>query len=147
MHIVFGWGKKKDDLAYVVSDFNVALSSSEEYGVGLGNVLPGQISVTLEIEASYKGKPAADILQFAKDQHNLAKTDGQGKIVIYPEIDVGQAIQEIEFKDAWISDISTGGSMTDKVFNVGLTITAASIKMSDVEFTDLRRKKLVTPVK
>ena len=149
MHIVFGWGKNLSptDLKYVVTNYNLSFSSSEEYGVGLGNCLPGQISVSLEIEASYKGKPAEDIFKFAKNQHDLAKAEGAAMIVVYPEIEVGQAIQEIVIDNAWITAISTGTSLHDKVFNVNLTIMAANVTISNVEFVDHRRAKLLAPGK
>ena len=87
MYIKFGWGRNlsKDDLKYTATEFNVSLSSSEEYGIGLGNCLPGQININLEVEPSYQHKPATDILKFAKNQHDIAKTEGAGKIVVYPE--------------------------------------------------------------
>jgi hypothetical protein len=149
MHIVFGWGKNLSpaDLKYVVTDYNLSFSSSEEYGVGLGNCLPSQVSVTLEIEASYEGKPAQEIFKFAKNQHDTAKAEGGAMIVVYPEIEVGQAVQEIVIDNAWIADISTGTSIHDKVFNVHLTIMAAKVTISDVEFVDHRRAKLLTPLK
>jgi hypothetical protein len=149
MYIKFGWGRNlsKDDLKYTATDFNVSLSSSEEYGIGLGNCLPGQININLEVEPSYQHKPATDILKFAKNQHDIAKTEGAGKIVVYPEEDVGQATQEIEFKDAWIADLVSGGTMRDRAFTLRLSIVAGNIKMSDVEFVDQRRTKLLTPSK
>jgi hypothetical protein len=145
MFIKFGWGKnlQATDLKYDVADFNVSLSSSEEYGEGLGNCLPGQVNVRLEIPASYDSKPAQDIFQFAKTQHSKVMDDGAGKIVVYREEKVGQYVQEVDFSDAWIADISTGASMDDNKFDVTLNITAAKIKVSDVEFVDARREKLV----
>jgi hypothetical protein len=149
MYIKFGWGKdlKPDDLKYVCTGFNLSFSSSEEYGVGLGNCLPSQIGVTLEVEASFGTKPAEDIFNFAKNQHSDAKTKGGAMIVVYPEQDVGQAIQQIDIDDAWITNISTGAGIHDNYFTVQLAIMAAKVTISGVEFVDKRRAKLLSSIK
>ncbi len=145
MHILFGWGKNvgKADLKYVVTDYNITLSSSDEYAGGLGNCVPGSISVTIEIPPNQKAKPAVDLFKFAKNQHDVAKNEGAGKIVVYEGIEVGQPIQEIAFEKAWITDISSGASRHDQQFTVHLTIATASIQISDVKFEDKRKSDLV----
>ena len=145
MHILFGWGKDvgKDDLKYVVTDFNVSLASSEEFAGGLGNCVPRQISVSLEIPPDQKAKPAADLFKFAKNQHDTAKNEGGGKIIVYEGREVGQPIQEVSFEKAWITDISSGASRHDQEFNLQLTIVAPTITVSDVKFEDKRRGELV----
>jgi hypothetical protein len=149
VYIKFGWGKNLDNksLKYVASDFSASFSSSEEYGVGLGNCLPSQLNVTLEVEARYDQKPATEIFKFSKEQHSVARTDGAGKIVVYPEIDIEQIIQVVEFDNAWIANMSTGASIHDKAFTVQLTIMAANVTISDVKFEDKRRAQIVTASK
>jgi hypothetical protein len=145
MFIKFGWGKNLEatTLKYEVGDFSVSVSSSEEHGEGLGNCLPGQINVSLEIPATYDQNPAQDIFEFAKTQHSKVMDMGAGKIVVYRQEKVGQYVQQVEFSNAWISSIATGGSRHDDKFHVHLSIVAATIKISDVEFVDPRRERLV----
>jgi hypothetical protein len=145
MHILFGWGKNvgKDDLKYLVTDFNVSLASSDEFAGGLGNCVPGSISVSIEIPPNQKAKPAVDLFKFAKNQHDVAKNEGGGKIIVYEGIEVGQPIQEVNFEKAWITDISSGASRHDQQFNLHLTIQAASVQVSDVKFEDKRKSDLV----
>jgi hypothetical protein len=145
MHILFGWGKNvsKDDLKFLVTDFNVTLASSDEFAGGLGNCVPGQITVSLEIPPNQKEKPAIDLFKFAKNQHDIAKTEGGGKIIVYEGMEVGQPIQEVSFERAWLTDISSGASRHDQQFSLHLTISAASIQISDVKFVDKRRADLV----
>jgi len=147
MFIKFGWGKNlgKEDLKYEVTDFNVSLSSSDEYAGGLGNCVPGSISLTLEIPANLNEKPAGDIFSFARKQHDDASKNGAGKIVVYegPET-AAPLIQEVEFDQAWISDLSSGVSRHDEKFTLSMSVTAATVKISDVEFKDKRRAELVS---
>jgi len=145
MHIVFGWGKNvgPDGLKYVVNDCNVSLTSDEQFSGGLGNCIPGDISLSIEIPPSQKEKPAAELFKFAKTQHDTAKNDGAGKIVVYEGRDVGQPIQEIVFEKAWIAKIGSGIVKHDQQFILNLVITAAKVQISDVAFEDARKCELV----
>jgi hypothetical protein len=141
MFILFGWGKNvgKDDLKYVVTNYNVNLQSSGE----LGNCIPGTLTIDVVIPPNQKAKPAVDLFKFAKNQHDTAKNEGGGKIIVYEGREVGQPIQEVTFEKAWITDISGGASAAEGEFSLHLTISAATVQVSDVKFEDKRKTELV----
>lgn len=145
MYILFGWGRNigQESLKYEVSDYNLTLVSSEEFAGKLGNCVPNQLSVSLEIPASQTEKPASEIFKFAKNQHDQAKNDGAGKIVIYEGREVGQPIQEVTFSKAWISDITSNTSRHDQTFQLHLTINAAQVQVSGVDYTNQQMLELV----
>jgi hypothetical protein len=99
----------------------------------LANVVPGELSVNLELPPV--ANPAAAFLQFAVDQHNTAKEKGQGRLSVFKGADVGESPQEIEFTDAWITDIDVSVSEMDEKFNVSLRIAAANMVISGVQFS------------
>jgi hypothetical protein len=145
MLVKFGWGKDKDDIKkmYDCTDYNVTLMSGDEFAGKIGNMVPGQISVSLEVTPSQDTKPAIELFKFAKAQAVKTKSEGSGKITVYEGEDIGQAIQEISFEKAFFTDISSGASRMDKFFIVHLNISAANITISDQKFADKRKEKLV----
>jgi hypothetical protein len=145
MYILFGWGKdvKQDGLKYRVTNCSFSLRPDGIAGP-LGNCVPGQINVSIEIPPNQAEKPALDLLKFAKGQHDTAKNDGAGKIVIYAGSEVGQPLQEIAFKNAWISSFSSGASSGGTGnFNVSLSIDTADLQVSGIDFADTNKRKVV----
>lgn len=146
MYILFGWGKNvgSESLKYEVTDYNITLTSSEGSPGRIGNIVPGRIDVSLEIPPSQKGKPAIELFKFAKDQHDKAKSNGAGKLVIYEGREVGQPVQEVSFDKAWISDISTHGSRHDQQFFINLSIMAGKVQISETEYKNKKVMDLVS---
>jgi hypothetical protein len=148
MYILFGWGKNvgKGDLKYEVTDFNASVSSTAEFSGRLNNCVPGQITLNLEIPYKATAKPAKELFEFAKSQHDKAKGEGGGKIVVYEGRDKQDVVQQVEFDEAWITDMSHGVSRHDEVFSLSVTVTAASVTISDVKFVDTRKSEMVQGV-
>lgn len=145
MYIQFGWGKNltPDQLEYEAICYNLSLVSSGTAGGGLGNCVPGSLSVSLQVPIDPNTKPATDLFKYAKTQHDSAKTEGAGKIVVYQGRDVGQPIQVITFDKAWINNISSNVSQTHEKFSIQLSVVAGSIEVSDVTFEDVHKTELV----
>jgi hypothetical protein len=119
-------GQKYDVLDYGFD------TMSEGGDTMLSNCVPLQISVTVEIGA--KKNPAGELFAFAADQHSVAKEKGKGSITVKKAKDVGDALQVIEFTNAWISGIGMNvGTMNDK-FTVNFMISPSTVKISDVAF-------------
>jgi hypothetical protein len=128
MHMNLEFG----DVTYHVTNYSFSLGTVSG-DTKLANVLPGELSVNLEMAP--EANPGELFLQFAVDQHNTAKDKGQGRLTVFKGADVGESVQVIEFKDAWITDIDMSVSEMDEKFNVSLRFAAANVSISGVAFT------------
>ncbi len=131
MHIMFGFGSENPELKYHVTNYSLSVGTIAG-DTKLANAVPGELSLTIELPPS--ANPYTDFLSFAVDQHNTAKDKGAGKLAVFKGEDVGESLQEITFKNGWITDLDMGTSEVDERFTISLRIAAATMNVSGVAF-------------
>jgi len=131
MEILLEWNNKEYRVLKLAVPFSFPGSPK------LANATPGTIECTITLPEEENA--LNDILEFAHDQRNKAKTSGSGSITVYPtEKGKKDWTHRFEMNSAYFTYIQHGyvKDIAEPGLHVSLWIVATRLTISKLEFVD-----------